>query len=95
MIHTKINSSESRRSNKHRLHQITALHFRLKIDECREFVEFEELLRLSFGFDPVAGNILFIDESQESMALGQFVRFMKESWPRCRRGSGRQQCQQA
>jgi predicted AAA+ superfamily ATPase len=56
--------------------------FRLKIDECRQFSEFEDLLRISYGFDPAAGGILFIDESQESMVLGQFVRFMKESWPR-------------
>ncbi|WP_299976342.1 AAA family ATPase [Desulfobacula sp.] len=56
--------------------------FRLKIDECKQFSEFEDLLRISFGFDPTAGGILFIDESQESMVLGRFVRFMKESWPR-------------
>lgn len=56
--------------------------FRLKIDECRQFSEFEDLLRISFGFDPAKGGILFIDESQESMVLGRFVRFMKESWPR-------------
>lgn len=55
--------------------------FRLKIDQCREFSEFEDLLKLSFGFDPAMQGILFIDESQESMVLGQFVRFMKESWP--------------
>ncbi len=55
--------------------------FRLKIDECRQFSEFEDLLHISFGFDPSAGGILFIDESQESMVLGRFVRFMKESWP--------------
>ena len=34
--------------------------FRMKIDECREFSEFEELLRLSFGFDPAEKTILFI-----------------------------------
>ena len=56
--------------------------FRLKIDECQEFSEFEDLLRISYGFDPAAENVLFIDESQESLILGQFVRFMKESWPR-------------
>ena len=56
--------------------------FRLKIDECKQFSEFEDLLRISFGFDPTKGSILFIDESQESMMLGRFVRFMKESWPR-------------
>jgi predicted AAA+ superfamily ATPase len=55
--------------------------FRLRIDECRQFSEFEDLLRLSFSFDPTERNILFIDESQESLVLGQFVRFMKESWP--------------
>lgn len=55
--------------------------FRLKIDGCRQFSEFEDLLRLTFDFDPKSKGLLFIDESQESMVLGQFVRFMKESWP--------------
>lgn len=54
---------------------------RHKIDECREFRDFQALLRLEHDFDPTAGTILFIDESQESRMLGGFVRFMKEEWP--------------
>jgi uncharacterized protein len=56
--------------------------FRMKLDECQDFVEFEDLLRISFAFEPGEDSILFIDESQESLVLGSFVRFMKESWPR-------------
>ncbi len=55
--------------------------FRLKLDKCRQFSEFEDLLQITFDFNPAVKSILFIDESQESMLLGQFVRFMKESWP--------------
>jgi predicted AAA+ superfamily ATPase len=51
------------------------------IDACGEFQEFEELLRDRLGFDGEGGQILFIDEAQESANLGQYVRFMKEQWP--------------
>ena len=50
------------------------------IDECREFRDFEALLRDRVGFDPAKGEVLFIDEAQESRRLGGFVRFMKEEW---------------
>ena len=53
---------------------------RKKIDACREFSEFDELLRDEYGFDPTRASVLFIDESQESTRLGGFVRFMKEDW---------------
>ncbi len=52
------------------------------IDDCREFGEFEQLLRDRIGFDPTADQVLFFDEAQESRRLGPFVRFMKEDWSR-------------
>jgi predicted AAA+ superfamily ATPase len=52
------------------------------IDECRDFSEFEQLLRDRLGFLGDAGGALFIDEAQESRRLGGFVRFMKEEWSR-------------
>jgi len=52
------------------------------IDGCSEFKEFQDLLHDRMGFDSQADHILFIDEAQESRKLGQFVRFMKEEWPR-------------
>lgn len=53
---------------------------RKKIDACREFSEFEDLLEDELGYRPRKNSVLFIDESQESIQLGKFVRFMKESW---------------
>ena len=50
------------------------------IDECRDFSDFDQLLRDRLGFRGDAGEILFIDEAQESRRLGGFVRFMKEEW---------------
>lgn len=52
------------------------------IDECQEFCDFEQLLRDRIGFDGNADQALFFDEAQESRKLGEFVRFMKEDWPR-------------
>ena len=57
---------------------------RSRIDQTREFAEFEELLRDEFEFDPAVETILFIDEAQESQRLGHYVRFFKESWPATR-----------
>jgi hypothetical protein len=54
---------------------------RSAIDRCAEFGEFEELLADRCRFDGAAGQVLFIDEAQESLELGGFVRFMKEEWP--------------
>lgn len=51
------------------------------LDECRDFKDFEAVLRDRLGFDPTKGEVLFIDEAQESRRLGGFVRFMKEDWP--------------
>lgn len=55
-----------------------------KIDETREFAEFEELLTDEMGLDTGTESVLFIDEAQESRKLGGYVRFMKESWPATR-----------
>ncbi len=50
------------------------------IDDCREFKEFDQLLRDRIGFDSTGGQALFFDQAQESSRIGQFVRFMKEDW---------------
>jgi len=55
---------------------------RSKIDECLQFNEFYDLLVDEFGLDPNRKTIIYIDEAQESMKLGGFVRSMKEQWPR-------------
>lgn len=52
------------------------------IDACVEFGDFDQLLRDRIGFDSGADQVLFFDEAQESRKLGEFVRFMKEDWPR-------------
>lgn len=52
-----------------------------RIDSCREFAEFQDLLEDEFDFNPSHKTILFLDEAQESMMLGSFVRSMKEQWP--------------
>jgi predicted AAA+ superfamily ATPase len=55
---------------------------RAAFDDCRDFTEYEDVLRDRFGFWGDADQILFIDEAQESRKLGEFVRFMKEEWPK-------------
>lgn len=55
---------------------------RSKIDECLQFNEFYDLLVDEFGLDPNRKTIIYIDEAQESMKLGGFVRSMKEQWTR-------------
>lgn len=50
------------------------------INECQDFKELESVLADYVGYSPREGNILFIDEAQESRMLGRFVRFMKEEW---------------
>ncbi len=52
------------------------------IDECTSFDTFTRLMRDRLDFYPDADSILFIDEAQESLTLGRFVRFMKEDWPK-------------
>ncbi len=51
-------------------------------DDCRDFAEYEDVLRDRFDFQGDADQVLFIDEAQESRKLGEFVRFMKEEWPK-------------
>ncbi|MBF0106309.1 MAG: ATP-binding protein [Deltaproteobacteria bacterium] len=53
---------------------------RALIDQTSQFSEFEFLLKRDFGFEPSKGTILFIDEANESLKLGQYVRQMKEDW---------------
>ena len=53
---------------------------RSRIDACDEFGDFEHLLVDELGFRPADGGVLFIDEAQESLRLGRFVRYMKERW---------------
>lgn len=53
-----------------------------KIDRTKEFSDFEELLTQECQFTPNTGKILFIDEANESLRLGHYVRQMKEDWPR-------------
>ncbi|MBI4236916.1 MAG: ATP-binding protein [Deltaproteobacteria bacterium] len=48
------------------------------IDRCEDFDAFTEWLQLAQHFSLGKGQVLFIDEAQESHRLGQFVRFMKE-----------------
>jgi predicted AAA+ superfamily ATPase len=55
---------------------------RAAIDRCAEFKAFAELLEDRCGFTGDTDQLLFIDEAQESLKLGGFVRFMKEEWPR-------------
>lgn len=50
------------------------------IDTCQDFKEFEDLLEDRLRFTPGPESLLFLDESQESLQLGRFVRFMKEEW---------------
>jgi predicted AAA+ superfamily ATPase len=55
-----------------------------KIDSCVEFSDFETVIKTETGFNPEIPSVLFIDEAQESMQLGGYVRFMKEKWAESR-----------
>ncbi len=52
------------------------------IDQTKEFDDFTNLLNDKFGFKPQDDHVLFIDEAQESLKLGEYVRYMAEDWPR-------------
>lgn len=52
-----------------------------EIDATEEFSTFTEWLAARKGFVPGNGQILVIDEAQESRCLGGYVRSMKEEWP--------------
>jgi uncharacterized protein len=66
--------------------QITAIDLedntllRQRIDQCTNFQDFEDLIADDLNYRPGNNNILFIDEAQESLCLGRFVRYMKERW---------------
>lgn len=51
-----------------------------KVEQTREFSEFEFLLKQDFGFDPNRPSVLFIDECQESKKIGGYVRTFHERW---------------
>lgn len=53
-----------------------------KIDRCGTFDDFTQLVSVELNFEIGGNEVLFIDEAQESRALGRYVRFMKEKWPR-------------
>ncbi len=61
-------------------------HLRLEIDTTEDFDEFTELLKNRKGYekDNPHTKIVFIDEAQESIKLGSYVRFMKEDWKNTR-----------
>jgi predicted AAA+ superfamily ATPase len=50
------------------------------IDSCNDFSDFEKFLAIEYGFKGDGSKVLFIDEAQESVNLGGFIRFMKEKW---------------
>lgn len=54
--------------------------FAEKIDRTKDFEEFEDMLGDEYSFSPDSGDIVFIDETQISRKIGQYVRFMKELW---------------
>ncbi|MBI1871703.1 MAG: ATP-binding protein [Chlamydiae bacterium] len=51
-----------------------------KIDLCKDFDEFTQLVDFEMQFPRGQDIFLFIDEAQESRKLGGFIRFMKEKW---------------
>lgn len=53
--------------------------FAEQIDHCEDFEDFEDYLKEQHHFD-AQKQILVIDEAQQSLKLGSFIRFMKESW---------------
>lgn len=57
-----------------------AKNVRLALDQTLDFMEFERLLKQEYGFVPGDGQLLFIDEANESHRLGHYVRQMKEDW---------------
>ncbi|MBF0106547.1 MAG: AAA family ATPase, partial [Deltaproteobacteria bacterium] len=49
------------------------------VDRCENFEDFTNYLKEEHKFIP-GSQILFIDESQYSLKLSRFIRFMKEEW---------------
>lgn len=50
-----------------------------EINESQDFAQFSQVIK-KYGYTPLPGSLLFIDEAQESPKLGAYVRFMKEEW---------------
>lgn len=49
------------------------------INDCQNFEDLSDYLKLKHNFDH-QNQILVIDEAQESLGLGKFIRSMKEEW---------------
>ncbi|HMO19273.1 MAG TPA: AAA family ATPase [Oligoflexia bacterium] len=50
------------------------------IDQTESFSDFEIYLKNSFGLKDAKGEVIFIDEAQESEKLGGYLRSFKEKW---------------
>lgn len=51
-----------------------------KIEICKDFSVFSDLMKEEYGFTPSPKTALFFDESQHCKSLVRFIRFMKETW---------------
>lgn len=51
-----------------------------RIDQTKNFNEFERLLLTQKNFLPSQDTVLVIDEAQEAKKIGQWIRFFKEKW---------------
>ncbi len=56
------------------------LRLKREIDQTEDFTAFTLLLKQRKALEENKGQILFIDEAQESAVIGRYVRFMKENW---------------
>lgn len=56
--------------------------FRNELDETRSFEDFRALLTIRYGVKD--GDILFVDEAQESRKLAGYIKSFKEDWPELR-----------
>ncbi len=54
--------------------------FRDQLEQTMDFSDYTKLLKREFNFIPSSGTILFIDEANESLRLGHYIRQMKEDW---------------
>jgi len=53
---------------------------RMALDEAKNFEQFSRRLFEYSGFKPESGQVLYIDEAQESETIGRYVRHFKEDW---------------
>ena len=56
--------------------------FRRDLDETVSFEDFRTLLKIRHGIQN--GDLLFIDEAQESQKLARYIKSFKEDWPELR-----------